>query len=81
MDRRQMGLTPLEGLPGGTRSGSVDPTLIFHLFPDASKQVQNGDITLSKGELLLNKESGVRFLWLGWQLLTSETVQGADGDK
>jgi acetate kinase len=76
-----MGLTPLEGLPGGTRSGSVDPTLIFHLFPDASKQVQNGDITLSKGELLLNKESGVRFLWLGWQLLTSETVQGADGDK
>jgi acetate kinase len=62
-----MGLTPLEGLPGGTRSGSVDPTLIFHLFPDASKQVQNGDITLSKGELLLNKESGVRFLRLGWR--------------
>jgi acetate kinase len=25
-----MGLTPLSGLPGGTRSGDVDPCLIFH---------------------------------------------------
>jgi acetate kinase len=26
-----MGLTPLDGLPGATRSGSVDPSLVFHL--------------------------------------------------
>ncbi|EPQ30149.1 uncharacterized protein PFL1_02266 [Pseudozyma flocculosa PF-1] len=26
-----MGLTPLEGLPGGTRSGSVDPVLALHI--------------------------------------------------
>lgn len=25
-----MGLTPLNGLPGATRSGAIDPSLIFH---------------------------------------------------
>lgn len=25
-----MGLTPLSGLPGATRSGDIDPSLIFH---------------------------------------------------
>ena len=25
-----MGLTPVSGLPGATRSGAIDPTLIFH---------------------------------------------------
>lgn len=25
-----MGLTPLSGLPGATRAGDVDPSLIFH---------------------------------------------------
>lgn len=29
-----MGLTPLSGLPGGTRSGDVDPSLIFHYTVD-----------------------------------------------
>ena len=31
-----MGLTPLEGLPGATRSGSIDPSLVFHYTSDAS---------------------------------------------
>lgn len=26
-----MGLTPLEGLVMGTRSGDIDPAIIFHL--------------------------------------------------
>ena len=30
-----MGLTPLAGLPGATRSGDVDPSLIFHFTHDA----------------------------------------------
>nr|UOP56984.1 acetate kinase-like protein [Thecaphora frezii] len=30
-----MGLTPLEGLPGGTRSGSVDPVLALHISRSA----------------------------------------------
>ena len=29
-----MGLTPVSGLPGGTRSGDVDPSLIFHYVAD-----------------------------------------------
>ncbi|KAK0545503.1 hypothetical protein OC845_005071 [Tilletia horrida] len=32
-----MGLTPLEGLPGSTRSGSVDPALSQHLKPDTAR--------------------------------------------
>lgn len=31
-----MGLTPLDGLPGATRSGHVDPSLIFHYTSDGS---------------------------------------------
>lgn len=32
-----MGLTPVSGLPGGSRSGYVDPSLIFHYTSTASK--------------------------------------------
>lgn len=32
-----MGLTPLNGLPGATRSGSVDPSLIFHYTNKAGR--------------------------------------------
>jgi acetate kinase len=47
-----MGLTPLEGLVMGTRSGDVDPGILFHL-----ERVQK----LSVGEIsnLLNKQSGL----------------------
>jgi acetate kinase len=53
-----MGLTPLEGLVGGTRSGSVDPTAVFHLIPDASgpdPKLQKDGMEVSKAEILLNK--------------------------
>lgn len=32
-----MGLTPLNGLPGATRSGAIDPSLIFHYTSKAGK--------------------------------------------
>lgn len=32
-----MGLTPLDGLPGATRAGHVDPSLIFHYTNDAAR--------------------------------------------
>lgn len=61
-----MGLTPLEGLPGGTRSGSLDPSLTYHLYSDPTKsgslEKTNGDIEISKGELALNKQSGFKGL-------------------
>ena len=43
------------GLPGGTRSGSVDPVLIFHHTRDAGQMVEQGSGLVSKAELILNK--------------------------
>lgn len=50
-----MGLTPMEGLVMGTRSGDVDPGLIFYLWREAGMSVE--DI-----ESMLNRGSGVRGL-------------------
>ena len=57
-----MGLTPLEGLPGGTRSGSVDPSLIFHHTPDCSETTDWAGREITKAEMVLNKESGFKAL-------------------
>ena len=50
-----MGLTPMEGLVMGTRSGDVDPGIIFYLWRAAGMSVE--DI-----EAMLNRQSGVRGL-------------------
>lgn len=47
-----MGLTPLEGLVMGTRSGSVDPAIIVHM----AKTLKT---TAEKVTDILNKESGI----------------------
>lgn len=47
-----MGLTPLEGLVMGTRSGDVDPGLVFFLHREAGMSVDAIDT-------LLNKKSGM----------------------
>ncbi|GHG56374.1 acetate kinase [Streptomyces griseocarneus] len=47
-----MGLTPLEGLVMGTRSGDLDPAVIFHLARTAGMSVDEIDS-------LLNKKSGL----------------------
>ncbi|KAL0240549.1 acetate kinase [Cryptococcus tetragattii IND107] len=57
-----MGLTPLEGLLGGTRSGTIDPTAIFHHTKDAASDASVGDFTVSKAEIILNKNSGLKAL-------------------
>jgi acetate kinase len=46
-----MGLTPLEGVPMGTRSGDVDPALVFMLG-------RQFDMSLDEIDNLLNKKSG-----------------------
>ncbi|KAG2171381.1 hypothetical protein INT43_009042 [Umbelopsis isabellina] len=51
-----MGLTPLSGLPGGTRSGDIDPSAIFHFVADPSHIEKEH---LSRAERVLNKESGI----------------------
>ena len=50
-----MGLTPLEGLVMGTRSGDIDPALPFFL-------AKNLNMSLDDIDRLLNKESGVKGL-------------------
>lgn len=50
-----MGMTPLEGLVMGTRSGDVDPALPFFL-------ADNLNMSLKEIDKLLNKESGLKGL-------------------
>jgi len=47
-----MGLTPLEGLVMGTRSGDIDPALVFHLIRTLS-------MTVDQVDALLNRKSGL----------------------
>ncbi|HEY5117289.1 MAG TPA: acetate kinase [Nakamurella sp.] len=47
-----MGLTPLEGLVMGTRSGDVDPGVVFHLL-------RNGGLSADEVDDLLNRRSGI----------------------
>ncbi|MFC0821329.1 acetate/propionate family kinase [Moraxella marmotae] len=69
-----MGLTPLEGLMMGTRSGDVDPSLHIHLH-------RTLDLSIEEIDTLLNKKSGL----LGVSGLSNDmrTVEQAakDGDK
>ena len=48
-----MGLTPLEGLVMGTRSGDLDPAILFYLARETG-------MDLSALDNLLNKESGLK---------------------
>jgi len=65
-----MGLTPLEGLVMGTRSGDVDPGLVLHLCNSLGK-------TPVEVDRLLNKESGLKGL-SGISNDMRELVEAAD---
>ncbi|WP_127960072.1 acetate kinase [Serratia microhaemolytica] len=56
-----MGLTPLEGLVMGTRSGDIDPAIIFHLHDALG-------MTIDQINTMLTKESG----FLGLTEVTSD---------
>jgi acetate kinase len=47
-----MGLTPLEGLVMGTRSGDIDPGVVFHL-------ARNAGLGIDAIDTLLNRKSGM----------------------
>ncbi|WP_084127831.1 acetate kinase [Demequina sp. NBRC 110055] len=47
-----MGLTPLDGLVMGSRTGTIDPAVVFHLHRAAG-------MTIDEIDTLLNKQSGV----------------------
>ena len=50
-----MGLTPLEGLVMGTRTGDIDPAVVFHL-------ARQGGMSIDEIDHLFNKESGMKGL-------------------
>lgn len=50
-----MGLTPLEGLVMGTRSGDIDPAIIFYLYDELGMSV-------AKIKKILTKDSGLKGL-------------------
>ena len=66
-----MGLTPLAGLPGATRSGSIDPSLMFHYTHNAGKPSHSSSekMHITQAEEILNKQSG-------WKSLTGTTDFG-----
>ncbi|KAF7799808.1 hypothetical protein EIP86_011050 [Pleurotus ostreatoroseus] len=68
-----MGLTPLTGLPGATRSGGVDPSLIFHYTNRAGRithdKSQAVDVQVTQAEDILNKRAG-------WKAMTGTTDFG-----
>jgi acetate kinase len=47
-----MGLTPLEGLVMGGRTGDIDPAVVFHL-------IRNAHLTVDELDTLFNKRSGL----------------------
>lgn len=47
-----MGFTPLEGLVMGTRSGDIDPSILFYL-------IEKEELSLANVHALLNKHSGL----------------------
>ncbi|MFP4356216.1 MAG: acetate kinase [Phycisphaerae bacterium] len=47
-----MGMTPLEGLVMGTRSGDIDPAIIFYMM-------NHGKLTVAEVDKALNKRSGL----------------------
>ncbi|OBZ72095.1 putative acetate kinase [Grifola frondosa] len=68
-----MGLTPLNGLPGATRSGAVDPSLIFHYTNRAGRISHDRSLAVNvhvtQAEDILNKHAG-------WAALTGTTDFG-----
>ncbi|MFD4751959.1 acetate kinase [Streptomyces sp. NPDC058426] len=68
-----MGLTPLEGLVMGTRSGDIDPAVVFHLMRNASMSAEDVDV-------LLNKKSGLYGL-CGDNDMREITRRADEGDR
>ncbi|MFP4311518.1 MAG: acetate/propionate family kinase [Nitriliruptoraceae bacterium] len=68
-----MGLSPLEGLVMGTRSGDLDPAVIFHLIREAG-------LGAAEVERILNRDSGLKGLCGDNDLRTVEE-RAAAGDE
>ncbi|HRW24114.1 MAG TPA: acetate kinase [Spirochaetia bacterium] len=69
-----MGMTPLEGLVMGTRSGDIDPGIVFHMMKKAG-------LSAAEVEKALNKESGVLGITGRWSDRRDIENAAEAGDK
>jgi acetate kinase len=71
-----MGLTPMEGLVMGTRSGDIDPGVLVYLWRTAG-------MTVDEIEAMLNKRSGVRGLGgeIDFRVLHQRIASGDEPDR
>ena len=69
-----MGMTPLEGLAMGTRSGDLDPGVILHLL-------RSGEVDLDGLDTLLNRHSGLAGLSCVGNDLRDIEARAATGDE
>lgn len=67
-----MGMTPLQGLVMGTRSGDIDPGVVLHLL-------RVGGLGLDEVDALLNRESGLKGL-AGHQDMRTVRARAEAGD-
>jgi acetate kinase len=70
-----MGMTPLEGLVMGTRSGDVDPGALIHLARNAGWSIDEMDNVLNKKSGLL----GISELSNDMRAIESAAAEGHDG--
>ncbi|KAL1723884.1 Acetokinase family-domain-containing protein [Schizophyllum commune] len=81
-----MGLTPLSGLPGATRAGAVDPSLIFHYTNKAGRITHEPsaavDLRVTQAEDILNTKSGWKALCgtTDFGEVTQKAFAGTDGE-
>ena len=69
-----MGLTPLEGLVMGTRSGDIDPGIVFHMM-------RSQGMKASEVEKKLNRESGVLGITGRWADRRDIEMAAEKGDE
>jgi acetate kinase len=72
-----MGMTPLEGLVMGTRSGDVDPGALIHLVRNAGWSIDEMDTVLNKKSGLL----GISELSNDMRTIEGAAAEGHDGAK
>ncbi|KAJ7236287.1 acetate and butyrate kinase [Mycena haematopus] len=79
-----MGLTPLNGLPGATRSGAIDPSLIFHYTNKAGRMSHDKtaavNLHVTQAEHILNTQAGWKAL-AGTTDFAAITTRAGEGDK
>lgn len=69
-----MGFTPLEGLLMGTRSGDIDPSILFYL-------IEKEELSLANVHALLNKHSGLLGLSGYAADMRDLIAEAEDGDR